>query len=847
MPSAFPNALDSFTTTHADNVGEVIHASDVNNLADAVNKIEIEVRGGFVANAKHYGATGNGSTDDTAAIQAAITAATGTGGTVYLPPGTYLCGTINLAANVALQGAGMGATTVKLKNAANANLLDGSSKANIRVADLTLDGNRANQTVSTNCACIQLMLCDYAVLERVRVTGGRQFGVVFGGSRYGALLACRLDDCGTSTASGDGFGWFGNNGATYSDHFLLQGCVMVGRAGGPEGFTITSTGGSIVSCRILGNDTHQDASGFYVGANVRGLRFQNNYVENCGNYGIDLDFANADPTYGVVITGNTIVGCRNAGIGCASNGAVIVGNQCRNNGRTINATAPDAGAGHGILVDAANVVLVGNRCTDTQGTKTQQYGIGLRNNSTVTGKLTLVGNDLEGNVNAGVYQVNAFAGGQLVGFNRGQVDAWANVRHYGATGNGTTDDSAAFVAALAASDHVFVPPGTYAIASSVNVGSNKTVRGAGIGATTLKRTANFAAGVLNANGNSNVTVEHLTFDGNYPTISTTTVDELDLNGTDNVARYCEVKAFSKYGILAQGTRPQVVGCRITGVNSATVGSEMGIVASGAGALIRGCTIRDVRLNAVIVQGANVRVQGNYFRNNHPSTGPGGGHVLTDTGGNDALIEDNVIVVRGGNETYGIELNASGAVVQGNTIDGQWMGINVLPGATNTVVQGNVSKNNSRTGIFVSNGATGFQIVGNRCFDNQGTPTQLYGIEIEAGASNNYVVLGNDLRGNTTAGFSNGATGTTRSVASNLAHATAAGGTSTQTPGAVSTVNIAHGLAAAPTTAVVQPANANARGAPAYFVTFDATNVVLTFASNLTAATSYAWNWRAERF
>lgn len=37
-----------------------------------------------------YGATGNGTTDDTAAVQAAITAAQTQGGTVYFPAGKYL-------------------------------------------------------------------------------------------------------------------------------------------------------------------------------------------------------------------------------------------------------------------------------------------------------------------------------------------------------------------------------------------------------------------------------------------------------------------------------------------------------------------------------------------------------------------------------------------------------------------------------------------------------------------------------------------------------------------------------------------------------------------------------------
>jgi polygalacturonase len=42
--------------------------------------------GGAVHNVKAYGATGNGSTDDTAAIQAAITALGTAAGVVFFPP-----------------------------------------------------------------------------------------------------------------------------------------------------------------------------------------------------------------------------------------------------------------------------------------------------------------------------------------------------------------------------------------------------------------------------------------------------------------------------------------------------------------------------------------------------------------------------------------------------------------------------------------------------------------------------------------------------------------------------------------------------------------------------------------
>lgn len=71
------------------------------------------------------------------------------------------------------------------------------------------------------------------------------------------------------------------------------------------------------------------------------------------------------------------------------------------------------------------------------------------------------------------------------------------------------------------------------------------------------------------------------------------------------------------------------------------------------------------------------------------------------------------------------------------------------------------------------------------------------------------------------------------------------GVSTQTPGATPTVNIAHGLGYTPTLINVQPADTDARGAPAFHITADATNIILNFAANLTAAVAYDWRWMAS--
>lgn len=77
-------------------------------------------KGAAVYNVMHpeFGATGNGTTDDTAAIQAAITEADSkSGGVVYFPPGTYsvTTNTIAIKSDIVYRGAGRGISIIKSK------------------------------------------------------------------------------------------------------------------------------------------------------------------------------------------------------------------------------------------------------------------------------------------------------------------------------------------------------------------------------------------------------------------------------------------------------------------------------------------------------------------------------------------------------------------------------------------------------------------------------------------------------------------------------------------------------------------------------------------------------------
>jgi hypothetical protein len=119
----------------------------------ALTKVTYSMINGSAVNVLDYGATGNGTTDDTAAIQAALNV----GGAIYFPSGTYL---VKNAANIAGVSAlllssnslifGEGTSSV-IKLGAHSTIkhciFDSiGTKSNITIRDLKFDGNKAQQT-----------------------------------------------------------------------------------------------------------------------------------------------------------------------------------------------------------------------------------------------------------------------------------------------------------------------------------------------------------------------------------------------------------------------------------------------------------------------------------------------------------------------------------------------------------------------------------------------------------------------------------------------------------------------------------------------------------------------------
>ncbi len=449
---------------------------------------------------RDYGAKGDGVTDDTAAIQAAITAA-GTTGTVYLPQGTYL---ISHALTVQTNWRGDGWTSV-IKQANGANLAQllttppGVTTSQLMLADFLIDGNRANNS-SVTCYGFYAYALQYSHIRNVRIQNVNGDAWRFDGASGGfanTSSTIHLTDCwaygcannGLVTTSyaadihvlGGDYGFHGASAITMQGgSSSLRGAVLWGVTGGP-GLIIGAPAVQVTDCNIEGNNQQGilvNEYGSY--AFISGCKIYDNSVAGNGLYdGINVNGVSGTLATGVVISGNQIFANMVTG-GTTQKSAVALGpyhQDCQVTGNSVGfagllgAWAPSTG------------LISGQTAAD-------------------------------------------FVSGNP-GFNTASELGWYNVRSYGAKGDGTTVDSAAIQAAINAASAagggtVYLPAATY-VCGGVYLASNVTLAGAGMGSTVLlldpASTPGTNAWVIRvANGSTTaaswVTVRDLTVDGN---------------------------------------------------------------------------------------------------------------------------------------------------------------------------------------------------------------------------------------------------------------------------------------------------------------------------------------------
>lgn len=279
----------------------VAEAADLNAIHDALLDLRTEARAN-VFNVRHYGATGDGSTDDTAAIQAALDAASAAGrGTVYFPAGTYIVAPTTTTrlivySNVELIGDG-DVSTIQVKTDAGnyATVIgpadDSTALSNFTMRDLRIDQNAAANT-TCNIATGNASIAQHAVrvfvgsdirIERVRFDSCCGINTVtLNGTSVERVSVrdCRFRFVPTTGVSGY------DNSAVYceaTDHEVI-GCTFEADIGSKATGAIETHGGpSLVS----GNRV----SGYLHGVNI--------VTEASGSL----------PTNNINVVGNTISDC----------------------------------------------------------------------------------------------------------------------------------------------------------------------------------------------------------------------------------------------------------------------------------------------------------------------------------------------------------------------------------------------------------------------------------------------------------------------------------------------------------------------------------------------------------
>lgn len=358
-----------------------------------------DIWGSIIYNVKAYGAKGDGVTDDTVSINKAISACSSAGGgIVFFPPGTYIKDggvTITIPSNVHVIGSGVGSTIIKLKNSASNRtvFLIANFANNASISDLSIDGNRANQTANDGYGIFSYKSNDCKI-ERVNITK-----CCFQGIGLSNCFNFTIRDCYSNYNYNFGYWIYADLGQVEpyaSGNHTIENCD--GHYNDLDGLLVDSHGCTIINSRFNynGQQVHSGgalgAAGIYSDRRVNKLKLINNNCSFNKEFGIN------------VVTSDSII-AKNicelndlAGILLreTSQHSTITSNVCKNNGNSPVTVPAYAKSGIAFLTSSF-LTLLDNVCYDDRsGSQKQPYGI--EANDTSSTNITLIGNQLSSNL-----------------------------------------------------------------------------------------------------------------------------------------------------------------------------------------------------------------------------------------------------------------------------------------------------------------------------------------------------------------------------------------------------------------------------------------------------------------
>ncbi|HSD56407.1 MAG TPA: glycosyl hydrolase family 28-related protein [Candidatus Saccharimonadales bacterium] len=188
-------------------------------LSDLVSAVQTRItnaiqKGDQILFASDYGAVFDGTTNDAAALQAAIDAARSSGKILMLPTGTAIVGTpLSINGPITIVGSGRESTILKASIALNdyvVKFTGGTAGVGIvgaYFADFAIDGNSANQTAGGAILADGAVQCTFERLHCYSVYNwGLKLGPITGGAfgHHNRVVNCLFDNSDGSAGFGGG-------------------------------------------------------------------------------------------------------------------------------------------------------------------------------------------------------------------------------------------------------------------------------------------------------------------------------------------------------------------------------------------------------------------------------------------------------------------------------------------------------------------------------------------------------------------------------------------------------------------------------------------------------------------
>lgn len=351
-------------------------------------------------NVKWFGAAGDDTADDTAAVQAALDAGANE---VLIPDGTYLCDLLTVPADdMRIVGSNRSVLKARTNPASGPVLVSLSGRADVSFEGVVFHGNTGTITSFNNV--VQVFNSNRVLFNRCEWTETRGIACLSSGGTRTGVLNSYFKNCGiynrTSTLDADRRQAFACTGTTEA--------YAINNDFEDVGLDCISFATASDDCAAHGNRIrNNDAGSIYI-ASTSGFVVTGNNISNGSDGGNGIDVYASDSG---IVSSNFVHGCGGSGILLANCARVVAAsNVCQNNYQSATGVHKGGITLSGNSGTLEDITLTGNVCNDTQGVGnvTQRYAIGIYSSSATYRNIRIsISNELTGYTSGGAVSSTA--------------------------------------------------------------------------------------------------------------------------------------------------------------------------------------------------------------------------------------------------------------------------------------------------------------------------------------------------------------------------------------------------------------------------------------------------------